>query len=137
MLRNLPAVFAVFYRRKFGRRAKGKGKGRRKRHPGYLIYQYLASLDDTAYEELFFGRRGKGKGKGFRAGKRSSGKGKGRRGNPYGKDGKRMKCYAIKPDGTPCGSEDHLAKECPHKTGSSTLVTDYRQDTFHCPALNI
>ena len=44
-----------------------------------------------------------------------------------------MRCYALKPDGQPCGSEEHLAKDCPHKNGSSTLVSDYRQDTYKCP----
>ena len=90
-------------------------------------------MDDASFHETFFGKGGKGKGKGFRHGKRSSGKGKGRTHNPYGRDGKRMKCYITNPNtGQPCGSEEHLAKDCPYNTqnrstGTSTnLATDMR-----------
>ena len=49
-----------------------------------------------------------------------------------------MKCYVINPaTGQPCGSEEHLARDCPYNTGngaagaatSTNLATDMRTPT--------
>ena len=87
---------------------------------GKGITACVADLTDDAYEETFFGKgRGKGRGKG--KGKRSSGKGMRNGRNPRGRDAAVMKCYG---NGGTCGSETHLKRDCPHKTGraASTAV---------------
>ena len=53
--------------------------------------------------------------KDMKAGTHTSGKGFGRKGNPLGKDGKKLKCHE-------CGSEDHLRAQCP-KVNGGTLLT--------------
>ena len=45
----------------------------------------------------------------------TSGKGFGRKGNPIGKDGKRLRCHD-------CGSEDHLRAQCPKNNGGTLLT---------------
>ena len=90
---------------------KGKGKGKSgKRASGKGISAYTMSLSDEDYEEIYFGGRGKGKGKGKEKGTRSTGKGGGRKLTPRGRDGRIMKCYIPN-----CGSETHLARNCPLK----------------------
>ena len=91
--------------RRYRSRAKGKGKGR---------YNYEQEAMDT-----FFG---KGKG----------GKGKGKAGNPFGRDGQRLKCSI-------CGSDQHLRAVCPRRgdqrnaSSSTPSPTAYASATTSTP----
>ncbi len=116
-------------------KTKGKGKGKRfgkhRRLTGKGVSTLIADLSDEHYAEIFFGKSkgGKGKGRGHAKGKRSTGKGFGRKGNPGGRDGRKMKCYGK---GGKCGSTDHLKAQRPHETGapSSTLLAESNTNPY-------
>ena len=90
-----------FVKRRFGGKARGKGRSR---------FGFLAEMADVTYDSTFFG--GKGHSKGCR---RSSRFGRGRRGNPKGADGTIVKCHT-------CGSEDHLKANCTPGGGGGSML---------------
>ena len=85
-------------RRLLKQRGKGTGKGKSR-------FQFLETLDDDTYDDIFYG--GKGGGRGNRKAHWSKGGGKGRKRNPTGPDGRTMTC-------TICGSETHFRAKCPN-----------------------
>ena len=91
------------------RRGKGKGKG--------YHSMFLTENDQLTYLRA--------KGKTHRA--HTSGKGHGRKGNPFGKNGEKMKCHQ-------CGSTEHLLRDCPNRNGASAHPQPDRQD-FMCSSL--